>query len=579
MKTILEDLPTYVKTKNYSKILGILKNKPSFITADQEDMLETQEEIVRIILRNDIRFYLCNRKPIEVDKLELSSYLGPDFFDEIGDIIRENLVERFFGVYKNEIEKIGIRSVNLVYLGDAIRIFEDIFQKILYSTAKFPEVWNIKGEFVFRIAIFLKEGIGKELIESDLKIAASMSNANLPKGDSKNNQNVDNIGNYKNLKNSKNKEAFKNFKSKYIRALESVVDFEKKYTQKYFLKNCCDPKNIPRPKAIYFENGDVHFATDSAVRTNIVLYNTQQKRNTFCKHRKMLSRLFYNNLDLYIESMFSGNFNVQQDIVEIKVMKGFVLFFQHLAHVLNRIDYFDNPPTFSRFVSVCDKKLTRMLSSVDGKYKIDNVLIVLNTLSFAETTFKDLLVRISDKYNCSHDNLECFKVKRRLEKRETKRFEELIKLALKNKLNTKYSEQIIKLFKEKIFSLNFEEFSDDIQFFIFETVFSHVFSFIMEQKFTTNLAADLLFELAEIKRFLTKKYKIPMINVIEKCLKIFLCEPSEPESFVHNFMLHSGTLFSFNQILMLLKNQGCRSKLFVEYKKQSNAIQKKTMYR
>ncbi|KAG0439450.1 hypothetical protein DMUE_2418 [Dictyocoela muelleri] len=570
MKSIFDDLPNYVKTKDYPKILRILKNKPSILTADQEDLLETQEEIIRIILRNDIRFFLCNRKPIDTEKIELSSYLGNDFFDEMGDIIRENLVERFFNVYQKDLEKNDIKNINLKNVNEGIKVFEEIFQKIIFSTAKFPDSWNIKGEFVFRIAIFLKEGIGKELIENDYKIAEAKFENNK---DTTKVKNTNSGSNKKIIK--KNKDEFKNFKNKFITGLEAIVDFEKKYTQRYFLKNCCSSKNIVKPKAIYFENGDVHFANDSSIKTNMTLFNSQQGIKDFCKHRKMLSRLFYNNLDLYVESLFSCNFNVQQDVVELKVMKGFILFYQHLAYVLNRIKYFDNSETFHRFVTVSDKKLTKMINSINGQYKIEKILVILNTLSFVETTFKDLLMKIFEKYNYIYDELECFKVKRRLENIESKKFEELIRSSLKNKLNLKFSGPVIKLLKERIFSLNLDEFSEDVQFFIFETIFSNIFSFIMKQKFTTELATDILFELSEIRRFLTKKYKIPMINVIEKYLKIFLCEPNDPKPFVHNFILHSGSLFSFNQILMMLKNQSYQRMLFVEYKKQTSSIQKK----
>ncbi|ELQ75362.1 hypothetical protein THOM_1659, partial [Trachipleistophora hominis] len=294
----------------------------------------------------------------------------------------------------------------------------------------------------------------------------------------------------------------------------------------------------------------------------------------FCKHRKMLSHLLLPNIGLLINDLFLPvkKITLNQKCVEMNLISSFVQFFRELGNVLVVIRHFESASVHELFMYEANNVLCALLASVSVTYNYKDLLVMLNTLYFVETTFLDLTEN-TRKWGCTSNNVSAYV--RKLEKKVTTGIESILKVIFRRSVKKKYtfSNEFIEMLKKEVLVLDRIEFNESIFHFLFETLFSLLFSKMVKFKMEPRLAELLIEEIGEIRLFLEEDWpKPPLIDVIESYLKIFVCTTDNIRVFVTCFNQLNNNLFDFKNIIEALEDSSRNKQLVREYENQKNKI-------
>lgn len=381
---LFKNLDKAIKSKDLKNVKNLLIKFQSLCSTENLDFssLDTRKEILRVILRNDIKFSIYNDQNIESLKLELTYLLGHKFHNEIRDLIVNQIVVKYCNEFRNSINDV-ITSFECIK--NAIEIFYNIFDKAGITSIRYPKDWNIKGAIVFNICIYLKQKINDFIFLKGNSI---------------------NVDFEKSVKNKKQTEK-KNFISEII---EKVIEFEKSVTFNNFLTECCYEKTdsdgiLSHTKAIgvYFTENDViitdknNLSQQSELNSKEHSLKNQNNNNkTICSHKKMLSSLFIPFISIYLSNMFDFEINYDFFDTEMNIYSFLIDFFQKTGTFLFKLKYFDNPKVYEEFIKTCDKKLFNIIKNIKIQKNIKETITVLSSLDFIGITFLELCENIME---------------------------------------------------------------------------------------------------------------------------------------------------------------------------------------
>jgi hypothetical protein len=145
-----------------------------------------------------------------------------------------------------------------------------------------------------------------------------------------------------------------------------------------------------------------------------------------------------------------------------------------------------------------------------------------------------------------------------------------------------FASSISDFLEKNLFSKGLLEVCDEVLAFLMEAIVSSLFSIIMHLKLNAYKAEILLLEISELEGRIKKYVKsFPLIGVLERYLKVFLCHPSDTETFIKNFLSFSDELFSFSEILKVLEDKSNNVTLFIQHKmlsKESRSVPPEDAY-
>ncbi|KAG5860284.1 hypothetical protein KMI_02g03770 [Encephalitozoon hellem] len=280
-----------------------------------------------------------------------------------------------------------------------------------------------------------------------------------------------------------------------------------------------------------------------------------------CPHRTMISSLFIPNIEIYLRKSFGllVEPDLKQEDVRVCIVSRFLDFFRGVEKVLKKIEYLDDKSVYRQLVNHCDEYLSLLMRKVSLSRDLYGSIIVLNTLLFIRETALDLLDRIMEKSGVEEDIPRIHAQIRRIERLQNAFIDDFLSSyfsGLDFATPEGLSKEIIGFLDENIMSERTRGIHEDVQITLLEGVVSHAFSRIYSTRISPQISEALLFEVSEVKRHLrTKVSVVPLMDVVEKYLKIFLCPPDNEKCFVENFMLMSEGIFSFEQIVDNVGNE------------------------
>ncbi|TBU08185.1 hypothetical protein CWI36_0171p0030 [Hamiltosporidium magnivora] len=537
-----------IKRKDYKKIemsLNTISKINATAISDPKDLdllkqYTKNKEILKIIMRNDIKFLLCNKRKIHKEMINTVLYLDNAYIKEIKDIIIDNIIIQ---KYENYVYSMKSNIRKLCELKKAIDWFENSLDSLRLNESDIPPQWNLEGEFVFKFCVLTKQIICNIIFHN----------------------NIDN--------------------KDYLDGLKYILEFEKKYCNHIFSDNCCENNNNTnndKNKKIIFKNTGVELVEDNKSSLNDPLDVETDTKITKkdledlkknCKHRKMLSQIFIPYIEIYVKFLFieARKIEMDQSKKEMKIVCGFIEFFRIIGEIFLEIQYFESEKIYEYFLAEVNSIAIRFIEKIEHKRNFKEAVLILNTFSYVESTSVDLFKKIYEKNNkiCCENVIQ--KELRLKEAQEytfiDKYYQKYFKQLELSDKNLKFSEFLSNFLQNEIFGADLLGISEDVMLFLLELSISFIFSKIMFLKLNTSKAEQLLFEVSDFKNIHRNKLiYVPLISMLEKYLKIFLCNPNDTETFITNFFHFSSGSFSFSQIISVLEDAKNNVNLFVRYK-------------
>lgn len=555
--TYLRDsLHSFIKRKDYKNCYFVLKKIYALIESEKRKYesemnpnqrkmrdctLETNIDILKITLRNDIMFLLINRRHISLDIIKLVKSLDKNYENTIKEIICTEIVRSTLLKFRRENGHVG--SINSIT--DCYRCYEDIIDDLKLNYSHFPFLWNLLGEFTFGFCREMKEILLNILYLKEWK------------------------------------------RNDIIRMLNETIAFETKNTQYCFIDCCMSDKKI------IFRNADIIYnSAGDIVHTNIICNNNTENLSTnnysvpldfktqkgrFCEHKKILSMTFAPFFKHYVENLFDkvDSIEFNRENQETNIFSCMIDFYRQLSEILIKIQYFNDETLFDTLVWASNNHLANFLDKVIRSKTFSESCVTLNSLMYAEDAYIDFISYITTKTNKTYTNLTCIRKIRKIENIEYKNINEhidsFLRKLFKNKVIQTFNQQLFQFFENNFLHLEYHEFNENVVHYIVEAILQSLFSVLIKIKMDTDLSEFFLIEIIELKKCLsTKLFEIPFIDTIERYLKIFLVSPIQTVQFIENFELFSRGTFNFSQILKILKNEDNNITLFIEYKKHVN---------
>lgn len=467
---------------------------------------------LKSFVEEEIRKSMCELKGISKPLLNITLLLGEEFELKMMGMVISYLTARHSAEYQ---DILNCKFQRLSSLGECFAWMEDTLAKIGLKYLNIPADWNLSSEMLTRFYVLTKQRMCDyffycEIVESD-----------------------------------------------FVEALDITVKYEKKLAKILRRGNCCIP-----------EKSEVSLVPDCVTDDASASMISPEH----CEHTRMLSSLFLPNIKTYLKAFFDHYLKseLKQDDVEMNVISGFLNFFRSLGKILRKVEYFDDKQGYKYLVQHFDSYLSVLVRNIRLETELYESAVVLNTLLFVRETANDFLEQIHEKICIEADIPKTYTEIRRIEKFHNISIDQYVSRYFEGvdfSDLTRLSMEVIKFLDEKVMTERNRGLSGDVRSSLLECVASHVFSRIYTLKITPEISELLLIEISEVKKYLgTKVSVIPMMDVIEKYLKIFLCPTEDQRCFIDNFDLVSEGIFSFEQII---RNAGCEermSELFAAYR-------------
>lgn len=550
--TLRTSLHNFIKRKDYKncyfvlkKIYAILENEKRQKSDNNQNpmrdcTLETNLDILKISLRNDIMFLLINKRHISLDMIKLIKTLDKNYEDTIKTIVCNEIVKCALLRFRKGHENILVAK----NIAECYSEYEEMIDDLKVNYSHFPFSWNLLGEFTYSFCKEMKEILLHTLYSKEWKRVDIIS------------------------------------------MLKDTIMFETKTTQ-YCYVDCC-----LNDKKIIFKNADVYYNNSGEIIHNNEFYEKLQNKKPetdynvpidfkttkgiFCDHKKILSRTFAPFFRFYVEELFKSinSINFVRDKQETYIYDCFINFFRQLSEILIKVRYFNDTNLLDNLVSISNFYLTELLEKITKSKAFTESCICLNSLIYVEEAFNDFLTKITKKTNKNYTSLSCIRTIRSLEKNEYRTIDQCIdtflKKLFKDTANYTFNQQVYVFLSNNLFDLEFHELNENLVRLVIEIMFQAIFSHLIQVRMDIELSEFFLIELVELKKSLsTKTTNIPFIDTIERYLKIFLVSPSQVNDFIENFELFSRNTFNFSQILKILKDEENNIDLFLEYKKHN----------
>lgn len=296
-----------------------------------------------------------------------------------------------------------------------------------------------------------------------------------------------------------------------------------------------------------------------------------------CPHKKMVSSLFVPNIEIYLRRSFESLAAADLDASDVRVciVSRFVEFFHGVERVFKKIEYLDDRATYRRLVQYFDEHLSILMRKMGVLEGLHGSTVVLNTLLFVRETAQDFVDQVTERSGVEGDIPRIHAQIRRVERLQNSSIDDYLSgyfARLDFSAPSGLSREIVQFLDAEVMSERSKGACEDVRITLVETVISHVFSKIYSIKITPRVSEALLAETAEIKKYLrTKVSVVPLIDVVEKYLKIFLCPPDNKKCFVENFILMSEGIFSFEQIIDSIGDGCVADGLYSAYEEAAGA--------
>ncbi|EJW01983.1 hypothetical protein EDEG_03563 [Edhazardia aedis USNM 41457] len=194
----------YVKAKDYFKVRKYLvkfnndfKNKTS---NEYREAFEKEIEILKIVMKNDIKLALANNYHIKYVMIEVLSALDEEFQETTRFCIVSSISKKYLDDFHSAVlDQTYFYSVN--FINNCISFYENCLKSMDLAYSHFPKIFNIQGEFTFQYFVEIKKKL-QHLIYN-----------------------------------------FKVEDEEVLQGMKILLSFEMKYSKKYFSTSCCNPKH------------------------------------------------------------------------------------------------------------------------------------------------------------------------------------------------------------------------------------------------------------------------------------------------------------------------------------------------
>lgn len=322
----------------------------------------------------------------------------------------------------------------------------------------------------------------------------------------------------------------------FMEAFNAAIKHEKRLGKLFEKQGCCE-------------------CTLNAPSADKACLGADSHQEALCPHRTMISSLFIPNIEIYLRKSFSFLMepDLNQEDIRACVVSRFLDFFRGLEKILRRIEYLNDKPAYRCLVHYFDEHLSLLMKRINSSKDLYGSIIVLNTLLFIRETALDFLDQIIEKSGVEEDIPKIHMEIRKVERSQNAFIDDFLSnyfSGLDFAAPEGLSKEIIQFLDGSIMNERIKGIHEDVQITLLEDMISHAFSRIYSTRVSPQISEALLFEVSEIKRYLrTKVNVVPLMDVVEKYLKIFLCPLDNEECFVENFILMSEGIFSFDQII------------------------------
>ncbi|KAM0688275.1 hypothetical protein COBT_000469 [Conglomerata obtusa] len=543
-----------VKLKDYRRISHILKKLNAYLNTEREkngydielrlQEFEKHKEVLKILMRNEIKFHLVNNNHIKIECIDVICDLDNDFKDEMQFVIVNDIVKKSITELQTVVEE---EFYSLGKIGKCFEWFTNKLEAIRLEFSHMPRRWNIEGEFTYNFCVAIRKSLCYFLFNQEIK--------------------NDDI----------------------VVCFNKILDFETKYTKHIFIKECCTRNPIAR--TIEFNKNLILINDSERILDN--LKNPANERSTvekqvvrkeckgfFCDHKKMLSQVLVPFLKIYVDNLFNSykedkNFSEEEDM---KIFVSYINFFNFIGEAYLKLQYFDDDPIYDHLIALSDNSIKDLIKKMGKGKSMHRSCLIINSLYYVRSTFDSLLDKISKKNGRQYRNISFYADLKASEAYEYNFIDSLFKSytnkLILNKPNCRFTINAIYFLDKNIFEKNLMDMHEDVITCIFEIFLSALFIGILNTKMNINVAEHILQEIIELKKILHERLSfVPFINVIERYLKIFLVDPNESKDFITNFIIFAKDTFQFSQILKMLIDDRNNVNLFIDFKKYSKKSQ------
>jgi hypothetical protein len=349
----------------------------------------------------------------------------------------------------------------------------------------------------------------------------------------------------------------------FVEGLDLVVKYEKKFMKILLGRGCC----LRTDRRL---DEQVLDCDEKVVHTAPTILRNQ------CCHVSMLSSLFLPNIKIYLRASFESVLKdiAGQDGVEMHIMAKFLVFFRSLERIYKKIEYFGDRDAYRDLLQCFDAYLAILVRNIEPENGIYGAAIVLNTLVFVKETTNEFMDQLHEKADgaemrawCDISNAE------RHHSSSIDRFFHSYFRSLNFGSHRGLGARIICFLESHVTTDFFKGLSDEVQISLVESIISNILFKIHVLKIGPDAAEALLGEMGEVKQYLRTKINVlPLMDAVEKFLKIFLCSAERKEDFIDNFGLVSDGIFSFNQIIRSIGRQEVADELSVIYSQRAGAL-------
>lgn len=343
-----------------------------------------------------------------------------------------------------------------------------------------------------------------------------------------------------------------------------LLETKKRLTKWFFEHNICEKvfsNNFI--KVIAFEKRYSAF-----LKGNKCCFLDEDAKNTKCIHYKMLSTVFLPEILHFFNFNFKNILHKQNSYktTDQYIFSNLLDFFVKVHYVLEKILHFDDSTVLKGFLKAVDFYLNELLSNVKIGTNIKEIIVVLNSIYYANQTCRDLESFINSKYDIEYI-LKIYENIRKLESLQIIEFDNILKKTFVN-IESKGG-NAVKFIEWYFKNVNFNAYThEDTKICILEHIMSYLFVKIAELKYDRTVCEKIMEDVGEIETFLMAHHKkVPHIKMMKNFLKILMFPKDNPETFVQNFLELSSSNFTFYQILKAFKTQKLSAPLFIAYKK------------